>query len=85
VNAQVGGKIAQIGSRLVDGRRRSSRTISSPGFRTRSRPCGDRRGGARMRRPWPSSHRRAKTAWVRYLAIAILIGVVAYLAMRGRL
>ncbi len=84
VNAQVGGKIAQIGSRLVDG---AAQKLADDFFARFSDKVAAATGAAE---PVPTLATDepppvAKTPWVRYLAIAVLIGVVAYLAMRGRL
>ena len=86
VNAQVGGKIAQIGSRLVDGAaqkladdffaRFSDKVAASAAPTTAAEPVG----ASITPEPPP-----ANAPWVRWLALAILIGVVAYLAMRGRM
>jgi len=84
VNAQVGGKIAQIGSRLVDG---AAQKLADDFFARFSDKVAAATAAAG---PVPTSVTSeppavAKTPWVRYLAIAVLIGIIAYLAMRGRL
>jgi hypothetical protein len=50
VKAQVGGKLAQIGSRLIDGAAARSPTISSPDWSSSSRRRTQQRPGSRGRR-----------------------------------
>ena len=78
VNAQVGGKIAQLGSRLVDGAAQKPPTIFSSAFPRQSRRS---RVGARGT-PGPAAALAPKQPWVRYVAVALLVGVIAYLFSR---
>ncbi len=78
VNAQVGGKIAQIGSRLVDG---AAQKLADDFFARFAEAVAVTAGvpAAVPARRVPVA---AKTPWVRYVAIAILVGVIAYLVSR---
>jgi carbon monoxide dehydrogenase subunit G len=74
VKAQVGGKIAQIGSRLVDG---AAQKLADDFFTRFSDAVAVKAGVAPI--PAPAAGKRN---WVRYVAIAILVGLVAYLFSR---
>ena len=64
VNAQVGGKIAQIGSRLVDG---AAQKLADDFFApVLGRRCGQGRGRARGRRGAGALLRGPRRRWVRY-------------------
>ena len=81
VTAQVGGKIAQIGSRLVDG---AAQKLADDFFARFSDKVAAGAGAVAV--PAPAAPEAAgKTPWVRYVAIVILLAVVVYLAMRGRM
>ena len=93
VTAQVGGKIAQIGSRLVDGAaqkladdffaRFSDKVAASAApVPAAAEPATAPAPAAAMPAAPATS---GNTAWVRYVAIVILLAVVVYLAMRGRM
>jgi len=87
VNAQVGGKIAQIGSRLVDG---AAQKLADDFFARFSDKVAASAVTTAAAEALPASvpsepPPAGNNAWVRWLALAILIGVVAYLAMRGRM
>jgi carbon monoxide dehydrogenase subunit G len=73
VNAQVGGKIAQLGSRLVDG---AAQKLADDFFGRFSEAVAAKAGLAPGA---PAPAPAAKQPWVRYVAIALLVGVVAYL------
>ncbi|MET0682183.1 MAG: carbon monoxide dehydrogenase subunit G [Casimicrobiaceae bacterium] len=75
VNAQVGGKIAQIGSRLVDG---AAQKLADDFFERFSEAVAATAGLAPAAAP--AHALAAKRPWVRYVAIAILVGLIAYLA-----
>jgi uncharacterized protein len=76
VKAQVGGKIAQIGSRLVDG---AAQKLADDFFGKFSDAVAAKAGVAPV--PAPAGPTQAGR-WVRYLALAILIGIIAYLFSR---
>src|SRR5262245_54578542 len=82
VNAQVGGKIAQIGSRLVDG---AAQKLADEFFATFSDKVAAGAGATAAAVPAPMPAPAGKSSWVRYIAVVILLAVVAYLAMRGRM
>ena len=80
VKAQVGGKIAQIGSRLVDG---AAQKLADDFFARFSDAVAAKAGVA----PVPAAAAPAPTEkgpWVRYVAIAIIAGIVAYLMFRSK-
>jgi carbon monoxide dehydrogenase subunit G len=83
VTAQVGGKIAQIGSRLVDG---AAQKLADDFFARFSDKVAAGAGAVPVAgAAEPAAPAGAgNAAWVRYVAILILLAVVAYLAMRGR-
>jgi hypothetical protein len=70
VKAQVGGKIAQIGSRLVDG---AAQKLADDFFARFSERSRRKRGGAAA--PWRRDAAPRKEPWVRYVAIAIIVGM----------
>jgi len=84
VKAQVGGKLAQIGSRLIDGAAAKLADDFFGRFSQRLAPEsiaivaeeGDvvAVGGGRA----PESRR-----WIRYVSIAVIVAIIAYLALRG--
>ena len=76
VNAQVGGKIAQIGSRLVDG---AAQKLADDFFERFSEAVAAQAGLAPAARAPTVA---GKQPWVRYVAVALLVGVIAYLASR---
>jgi hypothetical protein len=86
VNAQVGGKIAQIGSRLVDG---AAQKLADDFFARFSDKVAQSAGAsavpASAPAPAATTAPTGTTSWVRYVAIVILLAVVAYLALRGRM
>ncbi len=74
VKAQVGGKMAQIGSRLVDG---AAQKLADDFFGRFSDAVAAAAGVAPVV-PAPVPRR----SWVRYVAIALILGIVAYLFSR---
>ena len=83
MNAQVGGKIAQIGSRLVDG---AAQKLADDFFARFSDKVAASAGAIVPAAAGPGTPAGAgRSAWVRYAAIAILLAVVVYLMMRGRI
>ncbi len=75
VSAQVGGKIAQIGSRLVDG---AAQKLADDFFGRFSDAVAAKVGAAPA--PPPQPRRR----WVRLVALALIAGLIAYLMLRMR-
>jgi hypothetical protein len=85
VSAQVGGKIAQIGSRLVDG---AAQKLADDFFSRFSDKVAASTAPVAPAPATPAPVAPAagsNTAWVRYVAIVILLAVIVYLAMRGRM
>ena len=74
--AQVGGKIAQIGSRLVDG---AAQKLADDFFERFSEAVAAEAGLAPAA---AAPALAAKRPWVRYIAVALLVGVIAYLFSR---
>jgi carbon monoxide dehydrogenase subunit G len=81
VTAQVGGKIAQVGSRLVDG---AAQKLADDFFARFSDKVAATAGAAEAAVP-AAPATAGSTPWVRYVAILILLAVVVYLATRGRM
>jgi carbon monoxide dehydrogenase subunit G len=75
VNAQVGGKIAQIGSRLVDG---AAQKLADDFFARFSDAVAAKAGVA----PAADAAPTPRQPWVRYVAVALIIGVLVFLASR---
>src|SRR6185295_13733670 len=81
VKAQVGGKIAQIGSRLVDG---AAQKLADDFFGCFADAVATKVGAAPV--PDHSPAPSARRGWVRYAALAILALIIAYLMTRmGRI
>ena len=76
VKAQVGGKIAQIGSRLVDG---AAQKLADDFFARFSDAVAAKAGVAPVATVAAPSR---GSPWVRYVAIAIIVGLIAFLASR---
>lgn len=97
VEAQVGGKLAQIGSRLVDGAAakmaddffaRFTARFAPPAVAAAATPADDvesrpRAGGGEGAGAAPR-RLEEKGAWTRFIAIAVLVVILAYLYFRGR-
>jgi len=82
VNAQVGGKIAQIGSRLVDG---AAQKLADDFFRRFSDAVAAKVGAVPVAAgvsgaASPAPRRR----WVRIIALALMAALIAYLMLRMR-
>jgi carbon monoxide dehydrogenase subunit G len=74
VKAQVGGKIAQLGSRLVDG---AAQKLADDFFGRFSDAVAAQVGAA----PEPAPIKPERN-WVRWVAIAIIVGLIVYLFAR---
>jgi carbon monoxide dehydrogenase subunit G len=74
VSAQVGGKIAQIGSRLVDG---AAQKLADDFFGRFADAVAAKSGVA----PMPAAATPPRR-WIRYFALALLAGVLGYLFLR---
>jgi uncharacterized protein len=77
VKAQVGGKIAQIGSRLVDG---AAAKLADEFFARFSDTVAAKAGVAPMPVPVPAA---GGAKWVRWAALAAIAAIIAWLYSRG--
>jgi len=82
VNAQIGGKLAQIGSRLVDG---AAAKIADDFFarlagKLGPPPAGAAEAAAEAALPPETA---GSGRWVRYAAIAVIVALILWLATRG--
>lgn len=73
VKAQVGGKIAQLGSRLVDG---AAQKLADDFFGRFSDAVAVEMGVA------PAVQAAPERGWVRWVAIALIVGIIVYLFSR---
>jgi hypothetical protein len=73
VKAQVGGKIAQLGSRLVDG---AAQKLADDFFGRFSDAVAVEMGVA------PAAQAAPERGWVRWVAIALIVGIIVYLFSR---
>jgi uncharacterized protein len=78
VKAQVGGKLAQIGSRLVDG---AAAKLADDFFARFSDAVAVQVGAAPVAAAAPAAAGAAR--WVRWVALAAIVGIIAYLYVRG--
>ena len=81
VNAQIGGKLAQIGSRLVDGAAAKLADDFFARFAERVAPTPAAAPGEIVRASPPAQPSRGNYA--RWVALAIIAAIVAWLATRG--
>ncbi|MEP7327695.1 MAG: carbon monoxide dehydrogenase subunit G [Betaproteobacteria bacterium] len=85
VKAQVGGKLAQIGSRLIDGAAAKIADEFFERFSQRLAPAPSAvlvETGAFVENA--AGRAPNNKTWIRYVAIALMLAIVAYLALRGR-
>ena len=84
VKAQVGGKLAQIGSRLIDG---AAAKIADDFFGRFSERLGPPAGPAGAGGPATvavgAGQAPGSRTWIRYLSIAAIVAILVYLAVRG--
>ncbi len=82
VNAQVGGKIAQIGSRLVDG---AAQKLADDFFRRFSDAVAAKVGAVPVAAGVSGAASTApRRRWVRIIALALMAALIAYLMLRMR-
>jgi len=79
-SAQVGGKIAQIGSRLVDG---AAAKLADEFFARFAARLAPPLPGEAERAPAGATEEAPGRTWVRYAAIAAIIVLLAWLASKG--
>ena len=82
VKAQVGGKLAQIGSRLIDGAAAKIADDFFARFSERLTPSPAAAAEAPLV-PVAAGQAPAGRRWIRWVSLAIIAGIVAYLAARG--
>jgi carbon monoxide dehydrogenase subunit G len=82
VRAQVGGKLAQIGSRLIDG---AAAKIADDFFARFSARLAAAAAPAEaaIATTAPTPPATAGAPWIRYAALALIVAILAWLALRG--
>jgi hypothetical protein len=84
VKAQVGGKLAQIGSRLIDGAAAKMADDFFARFSARLAPEAPEAGpGGEAMIPVGEGEAPMGSRWVRYVAIVAIATILVYLTMRG--
>jgi carbon monoxide dehydrogenase subunit G len=81
--AQVGGKLAQIGSRLVDGAAAKLADEFFEKFGAQFAPAPAQGVAATPTLAAPGASTFAGAAWVRYVALALIFAIMAWLYFRG--
>ncbi len=81
--AQVGGKLAQIGSRLIDGAAAKLADDFFEKFGAQFAPVTAQGGAATPTVDRPGASTFAGAPWVRYLALALILAIMAWLYIRG--
>jgi uncharacterized protein len=79
--AQVGGKLAQIGSRLIDGAAAKLADEFFEKFGAQFAPAPGELPTAVV--PEPGASTFAGAPWVRYVALALIVAIIAWLYFRG--
>jgi uncharacterized protein len=82
VHAQVGGKLAQIGSRLIDGAAAKLAEDFFARFSERVAPSAAAVAEAPLV-PVGAGRAPESRAWIRWVSLAIIAAILAYLALRG--
>ena len=84
VKAQVGGKLAQVGSRLIDGAAAKMADEFFARFSARLAPQEPEAGPAgKATMPTSAGEAPLGNRWIRYVAILAIVAILAYLTMRG--
>jgi carbon monoxide dehydrogenase subunit G len=83
IRAQVGGKLAQIGSRLIDGAAAKIADDFFARFSARLAPAAVAGAEAAPGAGAPPTPAYAGARWVRYAALALMVAIIAWLALRG--
>jgi uncharacterized protein len=81
--AQVGGKLAQIGSRLIDGAAAKLADEFFEKFGALFAPAPAEGGLPTVIAPEPGASTFAGAPWVRYVALALIIAIIGWLYFRG--
>ena len=83
VKAQVGGKLAQIGSRLIDGAAAKLADEFFAKFSAQFAPAGVTAAEGAPTIGAPGASTFAGARWVRYTALALMLAIMAWLYIRG--
>ena len=83
VNAQVGGKLAQIGSRLIDGAAAKLADDFFAKFSASFAPVASVEGAASLPPSPPATGKLSNAPWVRYMALVLMLAIMAWLYVRG--
>jgi carbon monoxide dehydrogenase subunit G len=83
VRAQVGGKLAQIGSRLIDGAAAKIADDFFARFSERLAPALAEAGEAAPPVAAAPAPTYSGARWIRYAALALILAIIAWLALRG--
>ena len=83
VSAQVGGKLAQIGSRLIDGAAAKIADEFFTNFSAQFALAAAAETGAGAGIAPPAASTYAGSRWVRYAALALILAIMAWLYARG--
>jgi len=81
--AQVGGKLAQIGSRLIDGAAAKLADEFFEKFGAQFAPVAEQGEAAAPAIVAPGASTFAGATWVRYVALALILAIMAWLYLRG--
>ena len=83
VNAQVGGKLAQIGSRLIDGAAAKLADDFFAKFSASFAPAAPAEGVALLPESQSAAGKVSNASWVRYIALVLILAIMAWLYLRG--
>jgi carbon monoxide dehydrogenase subunit G len=83
IRAQVGGKLAQIGSRLIDGAAAKIADDFFARFSARFAAAAAPGGEAAIATTAPKTTATVGARWIRYAALALIVAILAWLALRG--
>jgi carbon monoxide dehydrogenase subunit G len=81
--AQVGGKLAQLGSRLIDGAAAKMADDFFARFTERVAPAAPEAAAAAPVSGVAEEKAPDKAVWIRYLSIGLILALILYLAARG--
>jgi len=81
--AQVGGKLAQIGSRLIDGAAAKLADEFFAKFSAHFAPVAAEGATGVAARATPGASTFSGSAWIRYTALALILAILAWLYFRG--
>jgi hypothetical protein len=81
--AQVGGKLAQIGSRLIDGAAAKLADDFFEKFSAQFVPAVAQGEAPATAIPAPGASTFSGASWVRWIALALIVAIMAWLYIRG--